>query len=123
MKPILVVDDSATILSSMKDMLMKAGQKVETANSAEAALAFVRGQPPLTMLITDYHMPGRNGVELIAEIRKMAAYRFIPILMLTTESQQDKRNEAKAAGATGWLVKPVGADKLTAIVKKLVPGG
>lgn len=122
-KTILLVDDSPTILMSLRDILGKAGHAVETANSAEVALDLLGRNPALKLMITDYHMPGRNGVQLIGEVRKMTAYRFIPILMLTTESQQEKRNEAKAAGATGWLVKPVQADKLLALVKKLVPGG
>lgn len=123
MKPILLVDDSPTVLMSLKDILTRAGQSVDTANSAEAALEKLRTLPPLKMMITDYHMPGRTGVELIREVRKIPAYRFMPVLMLTTESQQEKRNEAKAAGATGWLVKPVAADKLVALVNQLVPGG
>ena len=62
-----------------------------------------------------------NGIELIKEIKKNTKFRFTPILMLTTESQQTKREEAKRAGATGWLVKPVEPDQLIAVVKQLVP--
>lgn len=121
MKPVLVVDDSPTILMSLSEILNKAGQKVETANSAEAALVKLKAGTPYRLMITDYHMPGRNGVELIRETRKMAPYRFMPVLMLTTESQQEKRNEAKAAGATGWLVKPVAGEKLLALLAQLCP--
>jgi two-component system chemotaxis response regulator CheY len=71
--------------------------------------------------ITDYHMPGMNGVELIREIRKLPAYRFLPILVLTTESEQGKREAARGAGATGWLVKPVAPDKLLQVLQQVAP--
>ena len=63
-----------------------------------------------------------NGIELVREVRKMSKLRFIPVLMVTTESQQEKRLEAKAAGATGWLVKPVQPDALLQVIKQVVPG-
>ena len=66
-------------------------------------------------------MPGMNGIELIKNIKQNGKFRFTPILMLTTESQQTRRDEAKQAGATGWLVKPVEPEQLLGIVKQLVP--
>jgi two-component system chemotaxis response regulator CheY len=63
-----------------------------------------------------------DGITLIKEVKKDKAFRFMPVLMMTTESQQEKRNEARAAGATGWLVKPVKHEDLMAILKKLLPG-
>jgi two-component system, chemotaxis family, chemotaxis protein CheY len=123
MKPIFLIDDSPTILMSMTDMLVKAGYKVEKASSGGEALARLSGGglAALSLMITDYHMPGMTGVELIRQVRKLPSFRFTPILVLTTESQQDKRNEAKSAGATGWLVKPVPADKLLQVIKQVVP--
>jgi len=121
MKPVFLVDDSPTMLASMAGMLGQAGLAVERAVSAEAALVRLRAAPPLRLIITDYHMPGMNGVELIREIRKLPAYRFLPILMLTTESEQGKRDMARAAGATGWLVKPVAADKLLQVLQQVAP--
>jgi two-component system chemotaxis response regulator CheY len=67
-------------------------------------------------------MGAMNGIELIRRVRKLPGLQFIPILMLTTESQQDKRNEAKSAGATGWIVKPVDPDALLKVIRQLVPG-
>jgi len=66
-------------------------------------------------------MPGMNGIELIREIRKLAAYRFLPILVLTTESEQTKRSAAREAGATGWLVKPVPPEKLLEVLQQVAP--
>lgn len=121
MKPVLLVDDSPTMLASMAGMLGKAGVAVEKANNAEEALAKLRAAPALRLIVTDFHMPGMNGVELIREVRKMSVYRFLPILVLTTESEQGKRDLARTAGATGWLVKPVAPEKLLQVLQQVAP--
>ena len=122
MKPILLVDDSQTMLTSISSVLKRAGLVSATADSAEKALAMVNGGLTPCLVITDYHMPGMNGVELIAKLRKTAATRFTPMLVLTTDSESSKRQSAKAAGATGWLVKPVDPASLLQVVKQLAPG-
>jgi two-component system chemotaxis response regulator CheY len=122
MKPVLLVDDSQTMLSSISGVLKKAGIASATAGSAEAALAMVGGGLAPCLVITDYHMPGMHGVDLIGKLRRVAATRFTPMLVLTTDSESNKRQAAKAAGATGWLVKPVDPASLIQIVKQLVPG-
>ena len=122
MKHILIVDDSPTMLMSMEGILGRAGYQVSKASSGEAAIGMVRGGTKPNLIITDLNMGGMNGIELIREARKAPASRFTPILMLTTESAQNRREEAKAAGATGWLVKPVQPDALLAVVKQVVPG-
>ncbi len=122
MKPVMLVDDSPTMLASMASVLSQAGQPVERAISAEDALAKLKAMPPLRAMITDYHMPGMNGAALVREMRKLPAYRFLPILVLTTESEQSKRDEARGAGATGWLVKPVAPDKLIEVLRQVAPG-
>ena len=120
MKTIFLVDDSATVLISTSSILAKAGYQVEKAASGEEALSkFKSGLKP-DLLITDLNMPGINGIELIKQVRQLPNYRFMPILFLTTESQQAKRADAKAAGASGWLVKPVTADELLNTVKTVV---
>jgi two-component system chemotaxis response regulator CheY len=121
MKPVFLVDDSPTMLASMVSVLSQSGQPVEKAASAEEALAKLRSGPPLRAVITDYHMPGMNGAALVRELRRMPAYRFTPILVLTTESEQTKRDEARAAGATGWLVKPVASDRLIEVLRQVAP--
>jgi two-component system chemotaxis response regulator CheY len=120
MKTILLVDDSTTLLMSMKAILEKAGYAVETASSGSLALTRLQSIKP-NLVITDLNMPVMDGITLIKEIKKQPAFRFMPVLVMTTESQQSKRDEARGAGATGWLVKPVKPDELMAVLKKLVP--
>ena len=79
--------------------------------------------PVSTVTITDLNMGAMNGIELIRQARKIPALRFVPILMLTTESQASKRLEAKAAGASGWLVKPANGPQLLEVLAQLLPGG
>ncbi len=120
MKNILLVDDSATILLSISSILGKAGYAVDKAANAAEGLTKFKGGAKVDLLITDLNMPGMNGIEFIKEVRKLPSYRFMPILFLTTESQQEKRAEAKAAGASGWLVKPTTADGLLDTVKMVI---
>ena len=120
MKTILLVDDSATILISISNILGKAGYGVEKAANAQEALTKFQGGLKIDLLITDLNMPGMNGIELITEVRKMPTYKFVPILFLTTESQQSRKQEAKAAGASGWIVKPATADELLNTIKLVI---
>ena len=120
MKTILLVDDSATILLSISNILGKAGYAVEKANCAAEGLKKFAAGLKIDLLITDLNMPGMNGIEFIKEVRKLPSYKFMPILFLTTESQQSMRAEAKAAGASGWLVKPATADELINTIKLVV---
>ncbi len=120
MKTIFLVDDSATILLSVSSILMKSGYAVEQARSGEEALRVFQSGKKMDLLITDLNMPGMNGIELIQKVRLLPGYKFMPILFLTTESQQSKRAEAKAAGASGWLVKPVTAEDLVATLKMVL---
>lgn len=117
----LIVDDSPTMLMSIGGMLSKLGLKVEQASSGEEALGKLqRGLRP-RLMIADLNMGAMNGIELIREARKTPGMSFTPILMLTTEIQQARRQEARAAGATGWLVKPVCPSNLVKLVDQLVP--
>ena len=120
MKTIFLVDDSATILLSISSILNKAGYATEKASNAEEALRKLQGNLKIDLMITDLNMPGMNGIELIKEVRKLPAYKFVPILFLTTESQQSRKLEAKAAGASGWIVKPATADDLLNTIKLVV---
>lgn len=120
MKTIFLVDDSATILLSISAMLTKAGYAVENAANAEDALRKLKGNVKPDLLITDLNMPGMNGIDFIKEVRKLPPFKFMPILFLTTESQQSRRMEAKAAGASGWIVKPAKAEELLAAIKMVL---
>lgn len=122
MKTIFLVDDSTTMLMSLSEILQKAGFNVETAADGWSALNRLKDGLKPDLMITDQNMPGLTGIELIRETRKLPAFRFTPILMLTTESQQAKRQEGKAAGATGWLVKPVAGKDLLGVIKQVLPG-
>jgi two-component system, chemotaxis family, chemotaxis protein CheY len=120
MKTIFLVDDSATMLMSLKSSLEISGFKVETAADGEQAMAKIgKGLKP-DLIITDINMPKMDGIELIRNARKVL--RFTPILTLTTESQQAKRDEAKKLGASGWLVKPIGSADLVKVIKQVLPG-
>jgi two-component system chemotaxis response regulator CheY len=121
-KKILIVDDSPTILMSMQGILERAGHTVSKAASAEQAVTLLQGGLKPDLVITDLHMGEMNGIELVRQVRKMAGLQFVPVLLVTTESQQDRRIDAKAAGATGWLVKPVQSDALLQVIKQVVPG-
>jgi two-component system chemotaxis response regulator CheY len=121
-KNILIVDDSATMLMSVQNNLEIAGFKVETAEDGVKAMTKLKGGLKPDLVITDINMPNMNGLELIRKIRTLPGFRFTPILTLTTESQAAKRDEGKAAGATGWLVKPVGGADLLKIIKQVLPG-
>ena len=120
MTTIFLVDDSATMLMSLKATLEIAGFKVETAGDGEQALAKVKSGLKPDLIITDINMPKMDGIEFIRQVRKLL--RFTPILTLTTESQQAKRDEAKKLGASGWMVKPVSGTDLVKVIRQVLPG-
>jgi two-component system chemotaxis response regulator CheY len=120
MHHVLLVDDSKTVVMSLQAILTKGGFSVATAGDGVEALGVLGAGPKPSLIITDLNMPRMDGISFIREARK--TNRFTPILMLTTESQQTKRDEGKKAGATGWLVKPVQPDDLLSVIKRLVPG-
>jgi two-component system, chemotaxis family, chemotaxis protein CheY len=119
---ILIVDDSATMIMSVKTNLEMNGFQVETANDGVQALNKLKSGLKPHLIITDINMPNMGGIELIEHVRALAGFRFVPILTLTTESQAEKRDEAKKLGATGWLVKPIDGVELIKVIKKVVPG-
>jgi two-component system chemotaxis response regulator CheY len=121
-KTILIVDDSATMVMSVKTNLEIAGFTVETAEDGVKALAKLKSGIKPDLIITDVNMPNMGGMELIRSVRAMPGFRFTPILTLTTESQAEKRDEGRKLGATGWLVKPVGGADLLKIIKQVLPG-
>ncbi len=118
-KTILVVDDSESIRSLVRFTLQTAGYQVLTGVDGEDALKHFNGTA-ISLVVTDLHMPNRDGISLIKAVRGLPPYQSVPILLLTTESQADKKEAAKAAGATGWIIKPFQQDKLLAVVQKLI---
>ena len=119
---ILVVDDSVTMVLSLKTALSMNGFQVETAHHGQAALDKLQSGLKPNLILTDINMPVMGGMELIGKVRALPGFRFIPILTLTTESEGSKRDEGKRLGATGWLVKPVAGDDLVRVIKKVLPG-
>ena len=119
MTRILAVDDSVTIRAMVKDTLTEAGYQVETANDGREALSKSQ-RTQFDVVISDVNMPLMGGLELVAAMRAMPKYKFTPILMLTTEASVEKKQQGKAAGATGWLVKPFNPDTLLKTLKRVL---
>jgi len=118
-KTILTVDDSASIRQMLSFTLSEAGYQVIQALDGREGVERLRSTP-VDCIITDLNMPNMDGIGLINEARAMPEHRFTPILMLTTESQSEKKQQGKAAGATGWIVKPFKPEQLLAVLKKVV---
>ena len=119
---VLVVDDSVTMVLSLKTTLEMSGFQVETAANGKEALEKLQLGLKPQLVLTDINMPVMGGMELIKNVRALPALRFVPILTLTTESEASKREEGKRSGATGWIVKPVSGNDLIAVIRKVLPG-
>ena len=119
-KCVLIVDDSETVRQVLKLALGNAGYQVVEAEDGFDALAKLSGVQ-IDMLITDLNMPNMDGITLIKEVRQNPSNRFMPIIMLTTESQPAKKQEGKSAGASGWIVKPFKPEQLLAVVRMVCP--
>lgn len=119
-KKILAVDDSKTMRDMIAFTLKKAGFDVAEAEDGKAALG-VLGGGKFDLIITDLNMPNMDGITLIKNVRSASSHRAVPILILTTESDNTKKADGKAAGATGWLVKPFNPEKLVELVQRVCP--
>jgi len=118
-KTVLIVDDSESIREVVHFTLHSEGYDVLVGNDGEDALKFLDGRH-IDIIITDLHMPNLDGLGFIRRVRKMEKYRHIPILFLTTESQTEKKMEAKEAGATGWIIKPFVPAKLLDAISRVL---
>ena len=118
-KTILSVDDSASVRQMVTFTLKGAGYNVLEAGDGEDGLTKLNGAA-VDMVITDLNMPKLDGIGFIKKIRANPKYKFIPVIMLTTESQAEKKQAGKAAGATGWIVKPFKPEQLLGVVKKVL---
>jgi two-component system chemotaxis response regulator CheY len=119
-KRILTVDDSKTMRDMVSFTLRKAGFDVNEAEDGKKALA-VLSTAKFDLIITDLNMPVMDGISLIKNVRSNSQHRGVPILILTTESDGAKKADGKAAGATGWLVKPFSPEKLVELVHRVCP--
>jgi two-component system chemotaxis response regulator CheY len=118
-KTILSVDDSASALQMVKLTLTSAGYQVVQAVNGADGLAKARAGN-VDMVLTDVNMPVMDGLTLIRELRKLPAFKGIPIVFLTTESDAAMKQQAKASGATGWITKPFQQDQLLAVVRRVL---
>jgi two-component system chemotaxis response regulator CheY len=119
MASILAVDDSASMRKMVTFTLRAAGYDVEEAVDGVDALEKAKTRK-FDCVVTDVNMPNKDGITLIRDLRALPDYKFIPMLMLTTESGIEKKQEGKAAGATGWMVKPFNPDQLLKTLLKVL---
>ena len=118
-KTVMVVDDSSSVRQVVSMALKGAGYEVIEARDGQDALAKLDGQR-IHLMISDVNMPNMDGITLVKEVKKLASYKFTPIIMLTTESQEAKKLEGQAAGAKAWVVKPFQPAQMLAAVSKLI---
>jgi two-component system chemotaxis response regulator CheY len=118
-RTILIVDDSSSMRQLVTFALKDAGYDVISAVDGKDALSKMDGAK-VDMVVTDLNMPNMDGIELIKQLRGIPASKFTPVVMLTTESQGAKKQEGRAAGASGWIVKPFNPETLISVIKKFL---
>lgn len=121
-KTIITVDDAATMRKMVAFTLRGVGHEVLEASDGVDALELLKTRP-VDLVITDVNMPRMDGIELTRQLRALPGYQRTPILLLTTESAPEKKAEGRAAGATGWIIKPFQQDQLLAVISKVFPAG
>ena len=120
-KRILAVDDSPSMRHMVSVTLRGAGYEVVEAADGDEALEYARGNS-VDLVLADVNMPRMNGITLVAHLRTLPGYRLTPLLLLTTESSQQSKQQGKQAGATGWMLKPFHPDQLLATLDRVLSG-
>ena len=118
-KTIITVDDAVTIRKMVTFTLQPTGHRILEAGDGVQAFEIIQEQP-VDLILTDINMPNMDGIELTRQIRTLPAYGRTPIILLTTESEPNKKAQGKEAGASGWIVKPFQQDQLLALVSKVL---
>jgi len=122
---ILVVDDSPTMRGMVSHALNEAGFETKEAENGKDALIKLtmmeEGGTKPDVIVTDINMPEMDGIELVREIRKLSAFKHVPVLVLTTDNTDEKKEVGRAAGATGWLVKPFDSELILKVIRKVLP--
>jgi two-component system chemotaxis response regulator CheY len=118
-KTVLIVDDSASLRQVVNIALKGAGYNVIEACDGKDALSKLNGEK-IHLIISDVNMPNMDGITFVKEAKKLPNYKFTPIIMLTTESQEEKKKEGQAAGAKAWVVKPFQPAQMLSAVSKLI---
>jgi two-component system chemotaxis response regulator CheY len=119
-KNILIVDDSESIRVVVGMALRSEGYNVIVGEDGQHGLELLLENDTINLIISDLNMPRMDGISFLKEVRKLDKFKYLPILILTTESQESKKMEAKNSGATGWIIKPFVKEKLLAVVKKVM---
>lgn len=119
-KKILIVDDSESIRVVVGMALRGEGYEVVVGNDGQHALELLLKNQDVSLIVSDLNMPRLDGISFLKEVRKLDEYKFLPFLILTTESQESKKMEAKQSGATGWIIKPFVKEKLISVIKKVI---
>jgi two-component system chemotaxis response regulator CheY len=120
MKNVLIVDDSESIRVVVETALNEAGYNVFAGENGEEGLQLLIKNPQIDLIISDFNMPIMDGITFLKKVRQLEEYKYLPVLMLTTETQGTKKVEAKKSGATGWITKPFDKEQLISIVKKVI---
>lgn len=120
-KRVLTVDDSKTMLQMLQFALKQGGFEVIQGENGQEGLDLLEANSNIDVIITDINMPVMDGITFIKELRKQPKNKAIPVLILTTESSQSKKEEGRSAGATGWIVKPFDPGKLLEVIRKVSP--
>lgn len=118
-KTILVVDDSSMMRMTVGRALKDAGYNTLEADDGEKALAVANGGQKIDLVISDVNMPKMDGITFVSNLKNLPKYRFVPVIMLTTESQQDLIERGKKAGVKAWMVKPFDKNQLLGAIEKL----
>jgi two-component system chemotaxis response regulator CheY len=119
-KTILIADDSESIRAVVGFALREAGYDVIVANDGQHALDLLVQNDHVSLIVSDLNMPVKDGISFLKDVRSLDKFKYLPFLILTTESQETKKMEAKQSGATGWIIKPFVKEKLIAVIKKVI---
>ena len=119
-KTILIVDDSSSLRTVVKIALVRAGYEVLEAADGLQALAVLESAGKVHLIVSDVNMPNMDGITFVTQLKQQARHKFTPVVMLTTEGQDEKKLQGKAAGAKAWIVKPFNPPQLLDAVSKLI---
>ena len=119
-KTILIVDDSSSLRTVVKIALVRAGYDVVEAADGKEGLAKLEGLAKVHLIVSDVNMPNMDGITFVSHVKQHARHKFTPVIMLTTEGQDDMKQKGKAAGAKAWMVKPFNPPQLLDAVSKLI---
>jgi two-component system chemotaxis response regulator CheY len=119
-KNILIIDDSESIREVVSSGLEQSGYNVIKGIHGEDGLKCLEESESVDLVITDLNMPVMDGISFLKAMRKNVKYKYLPVIILTTESQEQKKQEARTAGATGWIIKPFSKEKLLEVIKKVI---